>query len=226
VGALEITRRARIFAKSLGKLSEIGYSIHALWPRGRLGHSQGQNALPFGKGTRLMTLLSIHPPSPPDQRTITERTRGIRGLHVVLLKPSKYDDAGYVLRHWRGVLPSNTLACLYALTEDVKQRRALREDLELTSELLDEAVHKINVAKIIRRSRRPGWKTVVCLVGVQTNQYPRAVDLARAFRAAGMDVIIGGFHVSGTLALFHNPTPAIQELLDLVLTLSTRELQA
>ena len=76
-----------------------------------------------------MTLLSIHPPSPPDRRTMAERTRGIRGLHIVLLKPSKYDDDGYVLRHWRGVLPSNTLACLYALTEDVKRRRALREDL-------------------------------------------------------------------------------------------------
>ena len=56
------------------------------------------------------------------------------------------------------------------------------------------------------------------LVGVQTNQYPRAVDLARAFRAAGVDVIIGGFHVSGTIALFHNPTPDIQEILDLGVT--------
>ena len=103
-----------------------------------------------------MTLLSIHPPAMHDQRKIVERTQGIRGLHVVLLKPSKYDDDGYILRHWRGVLPSNTLACLYALTEDVKRRRALREDLEVTVELLDEAVHKLNVPKIIRRSRRPG----------------------------------------------------------------------
>ena len=173
-----------------------------------------------------MTLLSIHPPSTLDQRKIVERTQGIRGLHVVLLKPSKYDDDGYVLRHWRGVLPSNTLACLYALTEDVKRRRALREDLEVTVELLDEAVHKLNVPKIIRRSRRPGWKTVVCLVGVQTNQYPRAVDLARAFRAAGVDVIIGGFHVSGTIALFHDPTPDIQEILDLGVTVVTGEVEA
>ena len=173
-----------------------------------------------------MTLLSIHPPATHDQRKIAERTQGIRGLHVVLLKPSKYDDDGYVLRHWRGVLPSNTLACLYALTEDVKRRRALREDLEVTVELLDEAVHKLNVPKIIRRSRRPGWKTVVCLVGVQTNQYPRAVDLARAFRAAGVDVIIGGFHVSGTIALFHDPTPDIQEILDLGVTVVTGEVEA
>jgi len=35
-----------------------------------------------------MTLLSIHPPAAHDQRKIAERTQGIRGLHIVLLKPS------------------------------------------------------------------------------------------------------------------------------------------
>lgn len=172
-----------------------------------------------------MTLLSIRPPSTYNKDYVAEHTRGIHGLHVVLLKPSKYDDDGYILRHWRGVLPSNTLACLYALTEEVKRRRSLRHDLDLTVELLDEAVHKIDSAHIIHRSRRPGWKTVVCLVGVQTNQYPRAVDLARIFRAAELDVIIGGFHVSGTLALFHQPTPDIQELLDLGVTVVTGEVE-
>jgi len=63
-----------------------------------------------------MTLLSIHPPAIYNQRKTVEHTQGICGLHVVLLKPSKYDDDGYVLRHWRGVLPSNTLACLFAVT--------------------------------------------------------------------------------------------------------------
>lgn len=173
-----------------------------------------------------MTLLSIQTPSAvPEAQDIAERTRHIRGLHVVLLKPSKYDDDGYVIRHWRGVLPSNTLACLYALTADVRQRRALRDDLEITMEPLDEAVHKINVAKMVRRSRRPGWKTIVCLVGVQTNQYPRAADLARQFRTAGLDVLIGGFHVSGVLALFHQPTPEIQELLDVGVTVVAGEVE-
>jgi hypothetical protein len=173
-----------------------------------------------------MTLLSLQPPDVrPDKHAIAARTRHIQGLHLVLLKPSKYDDDGYVLRHWRGVLPSNTLACLNALSEDVKQRRALRDDLEITIELLDEAVQKIPVSKIIQRSRRPGWKTLICLVGVQTNQYPRAVDLARSFRDAGLEVLIGGFHVSGVLALFHHPTPDIQEILDLGVTVVAGEVE-
>ena len=42
-----------------------------------------------------------------------------RTLNLVLIKPSRYDDDGYVVRHWRGVLPSNTLAAIYSLTEQV-----------------------------------------------------------------------------------------------------------
>ncbi|MFO1061143.1 MAG: radical SAM protein [Dongiaceae bacterium] len=36
---------------------------------------------------------------------------------------------------------------------------------------------------------------------MQTNQYPRALDIAGPFRAAGVPVAIGGFHVSGCLSM-------------------------
>ena len=39
---------------------------------------------------------------------------------------------------------------------------------------------------------------MVMLVGVQSNQFPRALDIARPLRARGIQVGIGGFHVSGT----------------------------
>ena len=42
---------------------------------------------------------------------------------------------------------------------------------------------------------------LVALVGVQSNQYPRALDIARPFREAGMPVAMGGFHVSGCLSM-------------------------
>ena len=42
---------------------------------------------------------------------------------------------------------------------------------------------------------------IIALVGVQSNQYPRALDIARPFRAAGIPVAMGGFHVSGCLAM-------------------------
>ena len=40
-------------------------------------------------------------------------------FRIVLIKPSKYDDDGYVIRFWKGVLPSNTLNVLHGTGEVV-----------------------------------------------------------------------------------------------------------
>ncbi len=94
-------------------------------------------------------------------------------LKVVLIKPSKYDDDGYVIRFWKGVLPSNTLSVLNGLTEDVKRRRVFG-DLEIEIVTFDETAEKIPLKRIYRWNRQPSTKLVVGLVGVQTNQFPRA----------------------------------------------------
>jgi radical SAM superfamily enzyme YgiQ (UPF0313 family) len=132
-------------------------------------------------------------------------------FRIVLIKPSKYDDDGYVIRFWKGVLPSNTLNVLHGLTEAVKSSGALG-DLEIDIVTFDETAEKLPVNKIIRWSRRSSTKLVVGLVGVQTNQFPRAFNLARQFRAAGIDVIIGGFHTSGTINMLSEQEPDIQAL--------------
>lgn len=151
------------------------------------------------------------------------RTTG-KTLRVVLVKPSKYDDEGYVIRHFRGVLPSNTLACLASLTRDVAGRRLLG-DIDIEVELFDDTVEKIPVRRIIRSHRLPRTRTVIALAGVQSNQFPRAADLARKFRAGGLQVLIGGFHVSGTLAMLEGVSPEIQELLDLGVTVVKGEVE-
>ncbi len=138
----------------------------------------------------------------------------VRNLHVVLIKPSKYDDDGYVIRHFRGILPSNTLACLYSLTEDVRKRESVGEQVEIRTHVLDETVQKIPVRKFERLERKPGNKVIIGLVGVQTNQFPRASDLALMFRDVGIDVIIGGFHVSGMLALSGEVPEDIRAMMD------------
>ncbi|MBI3083896.1 MAG: radical SAM protein [Candidatus Omnitrophica bacterium] len=143
-----------------------------------------------------------------------EATRNIRRLVVYLIKPSTYDEDGYVIRYWKGVLPSNTLSCLYGLTEDVRERRALGPKLRWRIELIDEGVQRIDVRAILRSARDRRTKVVVCLVGVQSNQFNRASDLALALRNGGVDVLIGGFHVSGSLAMFPQVPPEIQRLLD------------
>src|SRR5574341_1969906 len=95
---------------------------------------------------------------------------GIDRFRIVLIKPSKYDDDGYVIRFWKGVLPSNTLNVLNGLTQDVIRRGALG-DLKIEVVTFDETAEKLPVEKIIRWSRRRGLKLVVGLVGVQTNQF-------------------------------------------------------
>lgn len=148
----------------------------------------------------------------------------VRRLAVYLVKPSKYDEEGYVIRHWRGVLPSNTLACLYGLTEDVRQRGALGP-LTWEIHLIDETVQKVEVRKIARVSRQRDTRVIVCLAGVQSNQFARATDLALEFRACGIDVLIGGFHVGGSLALLPQVPPEIQRLRDAGVTLVAGEIE-
>ena len=132
-------------------------------------------------------------------------------FRVVLIKPSKYDDDGYVIRFWRGVLPSNTLNVLHGLTDDVRERRFFG-DLPIEVTTFDETAEKVPVKKILRWGREAGTKLLVCMVGVQTNQFPRALDMARIFRAAGITVIMGGFHTSGTINMLGEQEPDIQEL--------------
>ncbi len=135
----------------------------------------------------------------------------IEKFHIVLIKPSKYDDEGYVIRFWKGVLPSNTLNVLHGLTEYVKEQRIFG-DLPIEVTTFDETAEKVPLKKIIRWARDPGTRLLVCLVGVQTNQFPRALDMARVFRSQGITVIMGGFHTSGTINMLGDQEPDIQEL--------------
>ena len=59
--------------------------------------------------------------------------------------------------------------------------------------------------------RKEGGKALIGLVGVQSNQFPRAVDLARRFIAAGFPVCIGGFHVSGCISMLPEMPPEMKE---------------
>ncbi|MBI3803069.1 MAG: radical SAM protein [Nitrospirae bacterium] len=122
-------------------------------------------------------------------------------FRVVLIKPSHYDEEGYVIRWMRSCIPSNTLACLYTITEAVQLSGRLGPGIHLTIDVYDEINQRIPVNQIIRQLTEPGAKGIVCFAGVQSNQYPRTLDLAKPFRAAGVQTLIGGFHVSGCLSM-------------------------
>ncbi len=142
---------------------------------------------------------------------------------VELIKPSHYDDDGYVIQWLKAWVPSNSLACLYALTLDLAEQGALGPDVEVVVNAYDETNTVIPIRKIIRRLARSEDPGLVCLVGVQSNQFPRALDIARRFRAAGIQVAIGGFHVSGCIAMLPELPADLQEALDLGVTLYAGE---
>ncbi len=131
-------------------------------------------------------------------------------FHLVLIKPSHYDNDGYPIQWLRAAIPSNTLACLNGLAEDCRARRVLGPGVDIVPTTYDETNQRVHPARIVRKCL-PGQKMLVALVGVQTNQFPRAMDLAREFRQAGVQVCIGGFHVSGCVAMLPELPGELQE---------------
>ena len=136
-------------------------------------------------------------------------------FHFVIIKPSHYDDDGYPIQWFRSAIPSNTLACLNGLAEDAQSRQALGPEVEIRIHTYDETNRRVRPDRIIREVARAGGRALIGFVGVQSNQFPRAVDLARPFLAAKLPVCIGGFHVSGCIAMLPELPAEIREAQEL-----------
>src|SRR5579862_2019790 len=141
---------------------------------------------------------------------------------LVLLKPSHYDDDGYVIQWLRSAIPSNTLAALYGLAVDSAERQILGPDVDIEITAYDETNTRIRPERIAKKIARAD-QGMVGLVGVQSNQFPRAMDIARRLRACGVQVCIGGFHVSGSLAMLPGLQPELVEAQNLGVSLFAGE---
>jgi radical SAM superfamily enzyme YgiQ (UPF0313 family) len=133
-----------------------------------------------------------------------------RQFCLVLVKPSHYDDDGYVIQWFRSAIPSNSLAALYGLARDCAERGVLGPDVDLVVHSFDETNTRIHPHRLARMIERAG-SGMVMLVGVQSNQFPRALDLARPLRERGIQVGIGGFHVSGTISMLGGVDAGLDE---------------
>src|SRR5215831_8603511 len=146
-----------------------------------------------------------------------------RRFQLVLIKPSHYDDDGYVVQWRRSSIPSNSLACVYALASEAASRRVLGSNVDIDLTAVDETNTRIKPKDIIDLIRRHDGFGMVGLVGVQSNQFPRALDIARPLRAAGLGVVIGGFHVSGCLAMLPELQTDLKAALDIGCTVFAGE---
>jgi radical SAM superfamily enzyme YgiQ (UPF0313 family) len=149
----------------------------------------------------------------------------VKTFLLVLIKPSHYDDDGYVIQWIRSAIPSNTLAVLNGLALDCTSRKVLGDSVTINIDIYDETNTVIPVTSIIRKMK--GYSSgMVGLVGVQTNQFPRAVDLAEHFLRAKIPVVIGGFHVSGCLAMLPKLPREIQDASDKGISLFAGEAES
>ena len=144
-------------------------------------------------------------------------------FRLYLIKPSHYDKDGYVIQWFRSFIPANTLAALNGLALDCVERKVLGDDVEIRITCADETNTRIRPDRIIKEIRESGGQGLVALVGVQTNQYPRAMDIARPLREAGVQVAIGGFHVSGVIAMLPEVPQELKDAMALGITLFAGE---
>ena len=134
--------------------------------------------------------------------------RSAETFHLILIKPTHYDDDGYPLQWRYSTIPSNALASVNGLALDAFERGVLG-DVPYRITAIDETNRRVYPEKLIEMVKADGGRALVGLIGVQSNQFPRAIDLARPFLKAGVPVCIGGFHAAGSLAMLEGTPPEV-----------------
>jgi radical SAM superfamily enzyme YgiQ (UPF0313 family) len=129
---------------------------------------------------------------------------------LVLVKPTHYCDDGYPITWYRSAIPSNSLACIYGIARDFADQGVLGDDVDIEIHALDEANTTIRVENIIKLIKAAD-AGMVMMIGVQSNQTPRALDIAKPLREAGIQVGIGGFHVSGVISMIDGDDPHLRQ---------------
>lgn len=124
-----------------------------------------------------------------------------RTVRVYFIKPSRYDDNGYIQFYRWGVQPNNTLTVLAALNDSYNRNFGSKRNVHLETVIWDEvcdgAIGPETIAAIRDKAREDGVELLIGISGVQSNQYPRGRDMALQFVAQGIPTVMGGFHVSG-----------------------------
>src|SRR5438477_2396264 len=108
-------------------------------------------------------------------------------LRVIIIKPSKYGRSGHVERFRRGFMPNSTVPYIRSMTP------SSIEGVPIETHAIDEYVQ--TDTRYLDLLRNPAQPTLLALVGVQSHQFQRSLDLAAFARANGVQhCVIGGPH--------------------------------
>jgi hypothetical protein len=108
-------------------------------------------------------------------------------LRVVIIKPSKYGISGDVERFRRGFMPNSTITYLRSMTPESM------DGCTIETHIVDEYIQtNLDYLSLLRSN---GVPTLLAVVGVQSHQLHRGLDLAAYALANGVEhCIIGGPH--------------------------------
>ena len=97
-----------------------------------------------------------------------------RTVRVYFIKPSRYDEDGFVQYFRYGVQPNNTLTVMTALNEAFNKRYAVERNVRLETVIWDEICDGIvspeTITAIKDKAREDGVELLIGLAGVQSNQ--------------------------------------------------------
>src|SRR3954468_10302512 len=117
--------------------------------------------------------------------TLTTSSRATKRFCLILVKPSHYDEDGYVIQWFRSTIPSNSLAAVFGLARDCAQRHVLGPDVEIEIHPFDETNTRIRPERLARMIQEAG-AGMLMMIGVQSNQFPHACDLAKPLIERGV----------------------------------------
>lgn len=126
----------------------------------------------------------------------------IKGRKVVVwfVQPTNYRKDG-TPRKWKQlILPSNAINQLWTLTPEKIQTEDGQEAVT-EKHFLDDKAEPFDIDAIKTSMQDEEAKGIVMICGVQTNQWPRALDLATLCARNEIPVIIGGYHVRADLPI-------------------------
>src|ERR1700733_16084245 len=89
----------------------------------------------------------------PAEAASAHKTLARKTFRIILVKPSHYDDDGYVIRWYRSPMPANSLASVYGLIDDCAQRQVLGPDTDIDIIAIDETNTKVRTDRIIAEMR-------------------------------------------------------------------------
>lgn len=172
-----LPRDLRRVSKTARALEGIGSDLFIAWAR-----------------DAVQKVLSPKAKLPLDGRIETDHGEKIV---VWLVHPTNYRENGIPRKWKKQILPTNAIGQLWGLMP-----RSINEnEQEIPVELhfLEDTAQPFDIDAIRRSMDGDGVKGVLMLCGVQTNQWPRAKDLASLCKEHGIPVVAGGYHIRADL---------------------------